>query len=144
MALSPDGGIDNDAPAGRNGRIGDAAFDRYGAILSVNALTGELVRKNNQPYDNLAGILATAGGLIFSGTLDGSVTAYNDTTLQQMWHFNTGISFKSPPITYAFGGKQYIAIMAGGDAGPYASRGFEGDPVLANMNSGAMLFVFAL
>ena len=144
IALSPDGGIDNDAPAGRNGRIGDAAFDRYGAILSVNALTGELVRKNNQPYDNLAGILGTAGGLIFSGTLDGSVTAYNDTTLQLMWHFNTGISFKSPPITYAFGGKQYIAIMAGGDAGPYASRGFEGDPVLANMNSGAMLFVFGL
>jgi alcohol dehydrogenase (cytochrome c) len=144
VALSPDGGIDNDAPAGRNGRIGDASFDRYGAILSVDAATGQVLRKNNQPYDNLSGVLATAGGLIFTGTLDGSVAAFNDETLQQMWHFNTGISFKAPPMTYAVGGRQYIAIMAGGDAAPYAGRGFEGDVVLANMNSGAMLFVFAL
>ncbi len=140
----PGGGLDAEGPGGRNARIGDAKFERYGAVVAMDVTTGAMVAKHNTPHDNLSGALATAGGLVFSGQLDGTVTAFDDATLTPLWTFNTGISFKSPPITYAVGGKQYVAIIAGGDPAPYYARGFEGDRVLQYMETGAMLYVFSL
>jgi alcohol dehydrogenase (cytochrome c) len=140
----PGGGIDADGPGGRSGRIGDAKFDRYGAVVAIDATTGQVKAKHNLPHDNLSGAVATAGGLVFSGQLDGTFTAFDADSLEPLWTFNTGISFKAPPITYAVGGKQYVAIIAGGEAAPYVARGFDGDPVLQNMETGAMLYVFSL
>ena len=106
----PGGGLDADGPGGRNGRIGDAKFQRYGAMVAMDLTTGQLAVKHNLKHDNLSGALATAGGLVFSGQLDGTVTAFDDRTLTPLWTFNTGISFKAPPVTYAVGGKQYGAM----------------------------------
>lgn len=144
LSLGPDGGINRDEGGGTNGRIGDAKFDRYGAISAVDVRTGKMVNKVNLKHDNLSGLVATAGGLIFTGLLDGTVAAFDSDSLAQVWGFNTGISFKSPAITYSVDGKQYVAIIAGGDHSPYYTRGFEGDKVLENMNNGAMLYVFGL
>ena len=51
---------------------------------------------------------------------------------------------EAPAITYSVGGKQYVAIIAAGDHSPYYTRGFEGNPVLENMNNGVRLYVFSL
>jgi alcohol dehydrogenase (cytochrome c) len=144
VSLGADGGIVADEGGGNNGRVGDATFDRYGAIAAVDVRTGALVGKANLKHDNLSGLVATAGGLLFTGLLDGTVAAFDSDSLAQLWGFNTGVSFKAPPITYSVGGKQYVAIIAAGDPAPYYARGFEGDAVLENMNTGAMLFVFSL
>jgi hypothetical protein len=57
-----------------------------------------------------------------------------------LWRFNTRISIKAPVISYAYDGKQYIAVIAGGEAAPSAKL----HPELANMGLGAMLYVFSL
>ena len=61
-----------------------------------------------------AGALATAGGLVFTGWADGTVTALDKDTLAELWRFNTGTNLKGAMITYSVGGKQYIAHIAGG------------------------------
>jgi alcohol dehydrogenase (cytochrome c) len=109
-----------------------------GLLAAIDVTTGKMTAKNNIAYHNLAGVLSTAGGLIFTGNLDGRVSAYNDETLEEVWSFPTGISLKAPPMSYAIDGKQYIAIMAGGTASPLDYT------ELDTMREGSMLYVFSL
>ena len=92
-----------------------------------------VLAKKLVPLHNESGMLATAGGIVFTGHRDGKVVAYNDETLEELWTFNTGIHIKSPLITYAFGGKQFVAVKAGGRPSDDA-----------NQATAAMLFVFSL
>jgi alcohol dehydrogenase (cytochrome c) len=110
----------------------------YGMLTAIDVTTGQPVAKRKLPFQNKSGVLATAGGLVFTGELDGTVTAYNDETLEPLWGFNTAISFKAPVISYAVGGKQYIAVIAGGEASPDEYQ------ELDRMQKGAMVYVFAL
>jgi outer membrane protein assembly factor BamB len=55
---------------------------------------------------NLAGALATAGNLVFLGHMDGTFSAYDAKTLQEVWSFNAGSGIMAPPISYAVNGKQ--------------------------------------
>ena len=109
-----------------------------GMIVAIDVASGEIVSKLDMTYQSLSGVLATAGGIIFHGGLDGRLTAHNDRTLEELWAFPTGITIKAPPITYSIDGKQFIAVIAGagGGGGGYAA--------LANMQAGASLFVFSL
>jgi alcohol dehydrogenase (cytochrome c) len=135
----PGGGIDRAGPGGSTGIKGQVNTEMKGLIAAADVTTGEIVARLPQKYYNLSGILATAGGLIFSGTLDGAVTAHNDQTLEEVWRFETGVSLKAAPITYSVNGKQYIAIMAGGNAPDTTAF-----PELQWMAPGAMLYVFSL
>ena len=60
-----------------------------------------------------AGVLATASGLVFLATGDGNLIALEATTGKSLWHFQTGASISSSPISYAIEGRQYVAISAG-------------------------------
>lgn len=62
-----------------------------------------------------AGVLATAGGLLFAGSPQGSFIAFNAKTGKVLWHFNTGQQITASPMTYRFNGRQYVAIAAGSD-----------------------------
>ncbi len=64
-------------------------------------------------YPNYSGTLATGGGLVFLALLDGTVAAYDDTTLDQLWKINVGSGFSAPPMTFEVNGKQYVAIVSG-------------------------------
>jgi glucose dehydrogenase len=59
------------------------------------------------------GLLATAGGLVFTGDPQGYLIAFDDRSGKVLWKFQTGASIHAPPISYAVDGKQYIAIAAG-------------------------------
>ena len=65
------------------------------------------------PYPNAAGVLATAGGIVVTALLDGTIVALDDQTLEELWSINVGTGVNAPPITYAVDGKQYIAIATG-------------------------------
>lgn len=112
----------------------------HGLITAIQATTGKMVASLSQPYENLSGVTATSGGLVFTGNLDGSVTAHNSETLAELWRFNTRISIKAPVISYAIAGKQYVAVIAGGQAAPSAKL----HPELKTMGPGAVLYVFSL
>jgi alcohol dehydrogenase (cytochrome c) len=60
-----------------------------------------------------AGLVSTAGGLIFGGSPEGSFLALDAATGKELWNFNTGATIKASPITYEVKGQQYIAIAAG-------------------------------
>jgi alcohol dehydrogenase (cytochrome c) len=60
-----------------------------------------------------AGLLSTAGGLIFAGDDQGFFTALDAKTGKALWHFNAGQRVSASPVTYSFKGKQYIAVAAG-------------------------------
>ncbi|MFO1183285.1 MAG: PQQ-binding-like beta-propeller repeat protein [Bauldia sp.] len=134
--LGPQGGN----PKGVNQTFigGTTVLHANGVVLAMDVTGPKLLAKTNLPYENLSGALDTAGGLVFTGNLDGSVVAYGDEKLDELWKFYTGISIKAPPISYSVNGKQYIAIIAAGSSAP------GGYPALKNMQMGAMLYVFTL
>ncbi|MBW2695985.1 MAG: PQQ-dependent dehydrogenase, methanol/ethanol family [Deltaproteobacteria bacterium] len=59
-----------------------------------------------------AGVLATAGDLVFQGT-GTSFAAYDARTGERLWSVDTGVGIIAPPITYEIDGVQYVAVMAG-------------------------------
>lgn len=63
------------------------------------------------------GVLSTAGGLVFQGRLDGFLVAYDATSGKELWRFATGAPVVAPPISFRFGGTQYVAVITGNGAG---------------------------
>jgi PQQ-dependent dehydrogenase (methanol/ethanol family) len=60
-----------------------------------------------------AGVLSTAGGLVFQGQSDGRFAAYDAQTGALLWEANTGVGIMAPPMSYAIGGEQYVAVVTG-------------------------------
>ncbi|HUZ13013.1 MAG TPA: PQQ-dependent dehydrogenase, methanol/ethanol family [Caulobacteraceae bacterium] len=70
-----------------------------------------------------AGVLATAGGLVFEGNGDGKFVAYSATTGRKLWSYDAGVGITAAPMTYRIGADQYVAVMAGyGGAAPLAAQ----------------------
>lgn len=61
-----------------------------------------------------AGLLATAGGLVFGGTNEGVIFALDAASGRPLWHFQAGAVVNANPVSYAVGGRQYVALAAGG------------------------------
>jgi alcohol dehydrogenase (cytochrome c) len=83
-------------------------------------------------------MLATGGGLVFTGKLSGEFIALDQETGRTVWQFKTGSSINSTAITYTHNGRQYISI-ASGLGGGLANR-YVGDKVPA----GGSMWTFAL
>jgi alcohol dehydrogenase (cytochrome c) len=66
------------------------------------------------------GTMTTAGGIVFFGDDAQSFEAVDAHTGKPLWHFNTGQDVSSSPMTYAVGGKQYVAIASGSDIFTFA------------------------
>ena len=60
-----------------------------------------------------AGVLATKGNLVFTGTGDGFFKAFDAKTGKELWKFQTGSGIVSPPITWEQDGEQYIGVTVG-------------------------------
>jgi len=67
------------------------------------------------PHNTLwnGGVLSTQGGLVFQGTGDARLVAYQSDNGQKLWETETDSGIIAPPITYQIDGEQYIAVMAG-------------------------------
>lgn len=91
---------------------GETTFPK-GSIIAVNPSTGDTVWRFPLVAPPTAGMLATAGGLVFTGDRDGYLFAMDAKTGKVLWHFATGGTIIAPPVSYTFRGKQYIAVAAG-------------------------------
>jgi alcohol dehydrogenase (cytochrome c) len=88
--------------------------DVLGHFAAINPLTGEKkweVALTDLPSS--AGMLATGGGLLFTGKLTGEFLALDQDTGKTLWQFKTGSSINSTAITYTHKGRQYVAIASG-------------------------------
>jgi len=122
---------------------GYKAPERYESNLTaVDPVTGDIKRNVKLRYPNYSGTLATAGGLVFIALMDGTVAAYDATTLDELWTFNVGSGFSAPPMTFEVNGKQYIAIASGAGAG--ARVKLENSPEVRDQRNATVLYVFGL
>lgn len=124
---------------------GDFGYDGRltSGISVVDPTTGELRQRKPMAFANTAGALATAGGIVVTALIEGTIVALDDETLEELWRFNVGTGINAPPMTYAVDGKQYIAIATGltrNSMGRLATT-----PEKRNLGrSATMLFVFSL
>jgi len=84
-----------------------------GRILALDPKTGKTVWQFEMISSPTAGLLTTAGGLVFSGDAQGYLIAFDARTGKVLWKFQTGGTVIAPPITFALNGQQYIAVAAG-------------------------------
>jgi alcohol dehydrogenase (cytochrome c) len=85
----------------------------WGALRALDWQTGEKrweFRVHTPPW---CGVLSTAGGLVFSGTMEGDFFALDAATGKLLWRIQTGGAIWSNPISYVSEGKQYIVVCAG-------------------------------
>jgi alcohol dehydrogenase (cytochrome c) len=110
-----------------------------GAFVALNPVTGE--RKWEAPLVDLpsaAGMLATDGGLVFTGKLTGEFLALDADTGKTLWQFKVSSSVNATAITYTHRGQQYVSV-ASGLGGAVAPR-----LVTDQVPTGGSLWTFAL
>jgi alcohol dehydrogenase (cytochrome c) len=88
----------------------------HGALWALDVRTGKIVAKTELPLPNESGLLSTDGDLLFAGQPNGRFAAYDADTLAETWSFSLGTPITAPPMSYSVGGKQYVAVVAGGTA----------------------------
>src|SRR4030081_3180762 len=94
-----------------------------GNITAVDYNTGKIKWQGKTPKPMIGGILATAGGLVFTGEGNGKFAAYNSSNGKELWSFRAGDGVNAPPYTYMIDGKQYVVVGAGGNTQLVFPRG---------------------
>jgi len=85
-----------------------------GAFIAWDAARGKRIWEIKEPYPVWGGALATGGGVVFYGTLDGWFKAADARTGAVLWKFKVGSGVVGNPVTFRGpDGKQYVAIYAG-------------------------------
>jgi alcohol dehydrogenase (cytochrome c) len=87
---------------------------KYGRLEAFNLETKKVVWVERQRAPQSTGVLATAGGIVFAGSLDRFLRAYDDSTGETLWQVRMNDVPSSCPITYSVNGKQYVAAVVGG------------------------------
>ena len=85
----------------------------WGALRALDALTGEKKWEFSFPTPPWSGILSTAGGLVFSGDMEGNFFALDAADGKLLWRLQTGGAVWAAPVTYINEGKQFVAVAAG-------------------------------
>ena len=109
--------------------------DTIGHLKAIDVANKKVLWDVPSPLPLFSGMLATKGGVVFTGDQRGRLLAYDSKTGKELWKFQTGSAINASPITYELDGKQYVAILSGlgGDPSFYYSA-----------PKGGMLWVFAI
>jgi len=84
-----------------------------GNFIAWDGKTGKIVWSNKEQFSVWSGALATAGGVVFYGTLEGYLKAVDAKTGKELYKFKTPSGIIGNVMTYEQGGKQYVAILSG-------------------------------
>jgi PQQ-dependent dehydrogenase (methanol/ethanol family) len=84
-----------------------------GNFIAWDAKTGKIVWSNKEQFSVWSGALATAGGVVFYGTLEGYLKAVDAKSGKELYKFKTPSGIIGNVMTYEHGGKQHIAILSG-------------------------------
>jgi PQQ-dependent dehydrogenase (methanol/ethanol family) len=109
-----------------------------GAFIAWDPRAGKIVWSDKEGLAAYGGALATAGGVVFYGTMEGWLKAVDATTGKLLWEFKTPSGIIGNPMTYvAPDGKQYVAILSGigGWAGIGVAAGIGADDPTAGLGA---------
>jgi alcohol dehydrogenase (cytochrome c) len=95
---------------GQRALSGDQA---YGAVRALDVGTGELKWEFRLKSPLRAGLMSTAGGLVFGGDNEGNLFALDSDTGEALWSLQTGGQSRTNPMSYAVDGNQFVAIATG-------------------------------
>jgi lanthanide-dependent methanol dehydrogenase len=84
-----------------------------GNFIAWDNKTGKIVWSNKEQFSVWSGALATAGGVVFYGTLEGYLKAVDAKTGKELYKFKTPSGIIGNVTTYEQGGKQYVAVLSG-------------------------------
>ena len=104
--------------------------------------TGAIKNRKHAAYPDNSAALTTAGGLLITGYTNGTIAAYDDVTLAELWHFNLGSGINAPPMTFAVGDKQYLVVQTGLNRNVLNINSMT--PELHDMRNQTMVFAFGL
>jgi alcohol dehydrogenase (cytochrome c) len=92
-----------------------AGAEQWGSVTAVDYNTGRIAWQVKTEQPMIGGILATAGGLVFTGEGNGLFKAYDAGTGSELWRFQAGAGVNAPPSSYTVDGRQYVVVAAGGN-----------------------------
>jgi alcohol dehydrogenase (cytochrome c) len=95
------------------GMRGIPGVEPSGSIQAIDPLSGERRWEFALHSPPWAGVLSTAGGLVFGGAPEGNIFALDAATGKPLWSFQAGAPVYANPISYEYRGRQYLAITAG-------------------------------
>ncbi|NNF80658.1 MAG: PQQ-dependent dehydrogenase, methanol/ethanol family, partial [Rhizobiales bacterium] len=84
-----------------------------GNFIAWDASSGKIVWSNQEKFSVWSGALATAGDIVFYGTLEGYLKAVDAKTGQELYKFKTPSGIIGNVMTYQHGGKQYVGVLSG-------------------------------
>jgi glucose dehydrogenase len=106
-----------DKPAVAYTMADPAKVPNFGTLTALDlAHGGKILWQNKTPQPLIGGVVATAGGLVFTGEGNGAFDGFDARTGKLLWQFNCGAGVNAPPITYSVDDKQYVAVAAGGSS----------------------------
>ena len=83
------------------------------AVRAIDPRTAEVVWEHRVQPKSMAGVMTTAGGVVFAGTVTGNFIALDAETGADLWHTRLGGNVVAAPITYLVNGRQHVTIAAG-------------------------------
>lgn len=125
----------------------DPAFpNQWGSVQALDVNTGKQVWTFPSELPWNSGMLSTAGGLVFSGSADGYLYAFDAKSGKVLWkspQMSSGVL--GVPSTWKVGGKQYVGVWAGwGGGSPIWGGEMAQDPKVKAIPLGGHLYVFSL
>ena len=115
--------------------------EKVGVVWAISAENGTTVFKHEQRVGVMS-LVTTGGGLVFGGDVAGNFHALDDTTGEVLWETNIGAPVSGYPVSFAVGGKQYVAVTTGQSLVAGAARRVT--PELTGQSPPAQVVVFAL
>ena len=88
-------------------------YQPWGALRAIDPTTAEQKWQLKYGGAGWAGVLATAGGVVFSGDHEGNFFAADSKTGEKKWTYQTGNAIFAPPTTYMIGDRQYVFMGSG-------------------------------
>jgi quinohemoprotein ethanol dehydrogenase len=83
------------------------------ALIAWNPVTQKQTWRIPMPTIVSGGVVATAGNLVFQGSMDGRFNAYDASNGKRLWSFDAKAPVMAPPISYSVNGRQYVTVMSG-------------------------------
>jgi len=87
--------------------------ESWGAVRALDVKTGKKVWDFALPSPPWAGVMSTAGGIVFSGSNEGNFYALDAASGKPLWQFQTGGAIRSGPMSFLAGGRQHVAVAGG-------------------------------